>query len=67
MTKVKEEDSRSWILGYDCLDFDSHFYSTLLNVFLIRFGMAMTFGEQNYHPDQNWQGLEIAYKIAYGD
>ena len=34
---------------------------------MIRFGMAMTFGELNYHPDQNWQGLEIAYKIAYGD
>jgi len=27
----------------------------------------MAFGEKNYHPDQSWQGHEMAYKIAYGD
>ena len=62
-----EEECRNWIIGFDYLDFDSNFYSTMLTMFTIRFMMAMTFGELNYHPDQNWQGLEIAYKIAYGD
>ena len=27
----------------------------------------MVFGEKDYHPDQSWQGQEMAYKIAYGD
>ena len=49
--KENEEESRQWIVGYDYLDFDKHFYSTLLSVFLIRFIMATTFGELNYHPD----------------
>ena len=40
-----------WILGYDSLDFEDNFYATLFNVFMIRFIMAMTFGELNYHPD----------------
>ena len=34
---------------------------------MIRFIWTMTFGDKDHHPDQFWQGLEPAYKIAYGD
>jgi len=65
--KEDEEESRRLIIGYDYVDFDRYFYQTLLTVFIIRFGWTMTFGELCHHPDQNWQGLEIAYTLAYGD
>jgi hypothetical protein len=26
----------------------------------------MLYGEKDYHPDQNWQGQELAYKLVYG-
>jgi hypothetical protein len=29
--------------------------------------MAITIMEKSYHPDENQQGPEIAYKMAYGD
>lgn len=34
---------------------------------MVRFIFTMTFGDKDHHPDQFWQGLEAAYKIAYGD
>jgi hypothetical protein len=64
--ELKELDD-SFIFGFDALDFDLDPYMTFLRVFLIRFGLSMTFGEHSYHPDQNWQGIEAAYQIVYHD
>lgn len=57
----------SWIPCAAYLDLESSPKSALLIIFAIRFGFSMAFGEKNYHPDQSWQGHEMAYKIAYGD
>jgi hypothetical protein len=55
-----------WIFAFDSLDFDLCPKQTMLAVFLIRFGFGMLYGEKDYHPDQNWQGQELAYKLVYG-
>ena len=67
--KKQKEDfmDDEFIIGNDIIDFDNNPRIAFLSVFLIRFGMTMAFGEFSYHPDQDWQGLEPAYLIAYGD
>ena len=57
----------SWIFGFDALDFELYPKSTLFGVLVIRFGLGMLYGEKDFHPDQNWQGQELAYKLVYGD
>jgi hypothetical protein len=34
---------------------------------MVRFVLFMLFGSKTYHCDQNWQGLEMAYNVAYSD
>jgi hypothetical protein len=36
-------------------------WQNILGVYFIRLSLALTFGETVYHPDQNWQGMEISY------
>ena len=65
MSKQKEDSD--WIPCSKYLDFIKSPVRTFVVVFLIRFGLSMSFGFKDYHPDQHWQGYEMAYKIAYSD
>lgn len=38
-----------------------------MNIFLIRFFLAVTCMERTFHPDENMQGTEIAYKMVFGN
>ena len=35
--------------------------------YAIRLFLALSVMEKSFHPDENQQGTEIAYKMAYGD
>ena len=48
-------------------DFERSPFRSLMVVLAIRFLRAMVFNQRTYHADQNWQGVEIAYHMAYGD
>ena len=39
----------------------------LLKLFLIRYGLALSYGDKVYHPDEFWQSMETAYFMAYRD
>ena len=49
------------------LDFIEKPTQTFFLVFMIRFLRALIFGPKCYHADQNWQGSEMAYQMAYSD
>ena len=42
-------------------------WQNIAKVFLIRYGLALIYGDKVYHPDQYWQGMETAYYMAYSD
>lgn len=55
----------------DTLSLDSSIGSwtlarNLLLLFLFRFLGQLTSAHIMYHPDENWQGLEVAYDLLYG-
>lgn len=49
------------------LDFEDKPWQTFAVLFLARFAIQMHFGWSVTHPDQFWQGSEIAYYLAYSD
>lgn len=57
----------NWIPLATYIDFEKRPYRTLMLIFAFRFIQAVVFGEKNYHPDQSWQGGEMAYHLAYRD
>ena len=42
-------------------------WQAFLKVWLFRTIMAVSVMEKSYHPDQNMQGLDIAYTLAFRD
>lgn len=42
-------------------------YRNILTCYLVRLILSITVMEKSFHPDENQQGLEIAYKMAFGD
>jgi hypothetical protein len=40
---------------------------SLFFILVVRFSLCLVFAGKTHHPDQNWQGLEIAYNMAYSD
>ena len=42
-------------------------YRNIATIYIFRLFIAITIMEKSYHPDENQQGTEIAYKMAYGD
>jgi hypothetical protein len=56
----------NWLLGGDYLDLKKH-PSNIIRLLIIRFGIAVMLSDQSFHPDQNWQGVEMAYNLAYRD
>ena len=62
----KDTKDLRWIFASDSLDLEKNTRSALTCIFLIRFGMSMSYGSKCFHPDQNWQGTEIAYQLVYG-
>ena len=56
-----------WIPLAGRIDFENHPIRTLLLVFAARFSLAVLLGQRTYHPDQIWQGQEMAYSFAYSD
>lgn len=54
------------ILKSDVNRFEINWMS-VMNIFLIRICLAVTGMERTYHPDENMQGTEIAYKMVFGD
>ena len=51
---------------WDTLDIDRRPYMNMARLFLFRLFMQMVQVHFMYHPDENWQSLEIAYDLVYG-
>ena len=49
------------------INFEERPVPTILTIFSIRFILALTLNHSTFHPDESWQGVEMAYKLAYGD
>jgi hypothetical protein len=64
--KTKEEDT-SWIPFSRMLDFENKFWRSFITVLCIRLIIAFTLNHKTFHPDEIWQGYEMAYQIAYSD
>ena len=62
-----ELEKRKFLPFWDTLDIDRNPVKNMLRLFLFRLMMTMVQVNFMYHPDENWQSLEIAYDMLYGE
>ena len=62
-----ELDKKKNLPFWDIFDIDRNPKANMLRLFLFRLFMTMAQVHFMYHPDENWQSLEIAYDLLYGE
>lgn len=60
-SKDVEEQDDSWVPLTRMINFEKRFWPTVFTLFSIRFTIACTFNHKTFHPDEVWQGFEMAY------
>jgi hypothetical protein len=55
----------AWIPFSTMLNFEKKPGRAAIAIFFIRFAITMVFGDKRLHPDEYFQGQEMAYQLAY--
>lgn len=61
------QSADDWLPVSRMINFETRFWPTVMIVVSFRLIIAFTMNHKVFHPDEIWQGFEMAYQIAYSD